>query len=39
MKSNTNIESNKNRPDLKTKKEKMNKAPIPLSKNSSNKKI
>ena len=39
MKSNTNIESNKNRPDLKTKKEKMNKASIPLSKNSSNKKI
>ena len=39
MKTNKNTESNKNRPDLKTKKEKMNKAPIPLSKNSSNKKI
>ena len=39
MKSNKNWESNKNRPDLKTKKDKMNKAPIPFSKNSSNKKI
>ena len=39
MKSNKNWESNKNRPDLKTKKDKMNKAPIPFSKNSLNKKI
>ena len=39
MKSNKDCEINKNRPDLKTKKEKMSKSPLSLSKNQSGKKI
>ena len=39
MKSNKDCEIDKNRPDLKTKKEKMSKSPLSLSKNQSGKKI
>ncbi len=39
MKSTKDCEINKNRPDLKTKKEKMSKSPLSLSKNQSGKKI